>query len=330
MRRSLLFAGGAIGLAVLAFGVAAQADDSGDESAEWARVVEAAREQMASQTFDGLVVVEWQDARGTHLARMHVRQHDGVVEIVDTKRTIASDADRVMLDGQAWTTMGGAHKRAPALTTGKYRVTHRPGPAVAGLATTRYDAMRNGRAVERLYVQDTTGLVLRRESLDVKGSVTRAVSFMRVDVGASPAPTPTMLALHAGPAPVSDLERPFHDPAHAGDGFRLLGRWTRGGDLAQLYYSDGVLSVSVFEQPGELQWSALPSGGGDAQVSGHRARRYALPVGEAWVFQRGGIVYTCVGDAPPNEMSAIAADVSRSNESRVERLAQMVVDPFRL
>ena len=56
---------------------------------------------------------------------------------------------------------------------------------------------------------------------------------------------------------------------------------------------------------------------------------YALPVGEAWVFERGGVVYTCVGDASAEELAALADDVSQPDESRVERLAEMVVDPFR-
>ena len=119
-------------------------------------------------------------------------------------------------------------------------------------------------------------------------------------------------------------------PRRAGDGFRLIGRWQHSDDLAQLYYSDGVLSVSVFEQPGHLDWDTLPDGGVGAEVNGRAARRYALPVGEAWVFERGGVVYTCVGDASDGRARAISRhDVSRPDENRVERLAQMVVDPFR-
>ena len=90
-----------------------------------------------------------------------------------------------------------------------------------------------------------------------------------------------------------------------------------------------MLSVSVFEQPGHLDWDTLPAGGVDAEVNGRDARRYALPVGEAWVFERGGVVYTCVGDASADELADLADDVSQPDESRVERLAKMVVDPFR-
>jgi hypothetical protein len=85
----------------------------------------------------------------------------------------------------------------------------------------------------------------------------------------------------------------------------------------------------VFEQPGHLEWDRLPRGGATEEVGGRRAVRYALPAGEAWVFERSGVVYTCVGDASADELASLANDVSRPDESRVERLAQMVVDPFR-
>ena len=67
VRRSILVAGGAIGLSLLAIGVAAGANDSGDDSG-WSEVADHAREQMASHAFDGVVVVEWQDENGSHRA----------------------------------------------------------------------------------------------------------------------------------------------------------------------------------------------------------------------------------------------------------------------
>ena len=143
-----------------------------------------------------------------------------------------------------------------------------------------------------------------------------------------PSAPPSTAAAQPGPAPVDHLERPYRDPASVGDGYRLLGRWEHGDDLAQLYYTDGVLSVSVFEQPGRLDWSALPRDGDAVEIGGRPARRYALPVGEAWVFERGGVVYTCVGDAPADEVAAIAADVSAPEPSRANAFAQLVVDPF--
>jgi hypothetical protein len=328
VRRSLVVAGGAIGLALLAIGVAAGADDAGGDS-DWTSVVDHAREQMQTQAFDGVVVVEWRDEEGRHRARVPVHQQDGRVEVGTGDHTVAGDASSVMLDGQAWTTLGSAHGEATtALTRGKYRVTHQGGPVIAGNATTQYDASRDGHVVERVFVHDDTGLVLRREVLDAEGDVARSVSFMRVEPSEGDAPTSSTVPPKAGPRPVDHLSRPYQDPATAGDGFRLIGRWQHSNDLAQLYYSDGVLSVSVFEQPGHLDWKTLPAGGVAAEMNGRRAVHYTLPVGEAWVFERGGVVYTCVGDASADELAELADDVSHPAENRIERLARTVVEPF--
>ena len=45
----------------------------------------------------------------------------------------------------------------------------------------------------------------------------------------------------------------------------------------ELLYSDGLFTVSVFEQRGELDWDGLPKGGVSAEVGGNRARRYVEP-----------------------------------------------------
>jgi sigma-E factor negative regulatory protein RseB len=327
VRRARLLAGGIAGLSLLTVGVAARAGEPGMDS-EWSRVVDDAREQLESQTFDGVVAMEWTDAEGPRREHVRVRQHGGRVEVVDGEGTLASDASTVMLDGQAWTTLGAAGDTG-GLAEGKYDIDSGPGPVIAGIETTRYEASRDGRVVERVYAEDPEGLVLRREVFGPDGKVARSMSFMRVVERAASDTTSSTIAPRPGPEPVEDLDAPYRDPAHAGDGYRLLGRWQHSDDLAQLYYSDGVLSVSVFEQPGRLVWDNLPSGGESVELDGRRAKRYALPVGDAWVFERGGVVYTCVGDATTAEVAQLANDVSRPDESRVERLARMVVEPFR-
>ena len=211
MKRKLLLAGGAIGLLVLAISVAAGADENGDSGSEWSGVIDEARHQMESQAFDGVVVVEWHDPSGTHRAQMEVRQHAGVVEVVNADRTVASDSSSVMLDGQAWTMLSRAKggRAVPDLTHGKYEVVRSTGPAIAGQATTRYEAKRDGHVVERLFVQDATGLVLRREVLDGGGDVARSVSFMRMNTVTEPAAPPSTAIPEPGPAPVDHLARPY-------------------------------------------------------------------------------------------------------------------------
>ncbi len=200
---------------------------------------------------------------------------------------------------------------------------------MAGRSTTRLDAiLRSQRVVvARVYVDDESGLVLRRETFDEHGNVLRRVSFTRID--AEPSET-KMTVPAAGNSPVAkhDLDPPYRDPSRVGVGFRRVALWAHTDGLVQIYYSDGLLGVSVFEQPGRLSWSALPAAPA-ATVDGHPARRYALPVGETWVFERGGIVYTVVGDVPPSELAAVAADVSAAHDLFTTRVARLALSPFR-
>jgi sigma-E factor negative regulatory protein RseB len=327
-RRSVI-AAGALGVVVLAAGVGANAQTS-DDGDEWNTVVDEARENVTAHDFEGDVVVEWHDDDGPHKEEIAVRQRDGLVEVDADRTLVANDSARLLVDGQHWTTLATDDAGPPELAPGKYTIASGRGPRIAGHQTMRYEASRDDRVVERMYVSDETGLVLRRERLAPNGTVARAVTFTDVRTFAprnqSP---PTTEAAANGPELVDDLDRPYRDPESVGDGFQLLGRWQHEDEVAQLYYSDGVLSISVFEQPGDLEWDELPPGGIDAEVADKRAVRYAMPGGEAWVFERAGVVYTVVGAAPASEFEAVAAAVSAPDESRIERMARMVVEPFR-
>jgi hypothetical protein len=131
------------------------------------------------------------------------------------------------------------------------------------------------------------------------------------------------------PRRVSNFASPYRAPASAGNGFRLLAGWRRPGSVVQLSYSDGLMSASVFEQAGRLNWNQLPAGGVAKDVDGHPAFAYSLPVGDVIVWERAGVVYTCVGDVPAQELLGLAAGVSRSaHNGTMTRLARVVLAPF--
>jgi sigma-E factor negative regulatory protein RseB len=97
----------------------------------------------------------------------------------------------------------------------------------------------------------------------------------------------------------------------------------------QLFYSDGLFGVSVFEQKGELDWSGLPAGGDARAVAGQDGRRYRTPAGVVTVWQSDEVVYTAVADAPDDQVDELLADVaSAGTSSALERVTNFVLGPF--
>jgi hypothetical protein len=280
-----------------------------------------ARRQAVSHEYSGKVDVRWVDASGvTHSAEASVRYDRGVVAAATAGHVVSSDTSALVLDGGP-----------PA--SAKYTVTKRPGPRIAGRATTQLDARHapDGALVERFFVDERNGLVLARASYDA-GRLRRELKFSRVWDDAKHAGLDARNEASTTSEParrVGDVGAPYRAPGNAGDGFRLVARYERPGPVVQLSYSDGLLSASVFEQPGRLNWDRLPAGGRAGDVDGHPAVLYSLPVGDTIVWEHGGVVYTCVGDAPSDELLAIAVDVSRgAGGGGVTRMARTVLAPF--
>ena len=59
----------------------------------------------------------------------------------------------------------------------------------------------------------------------------------------------------------------YRAPSSLG-GYELVTR-SQHPDGVLLFYSDGLFTASVFEQQGDLDWSALPDGGTDSRLAGH-------------------------------------------------------------
>jgi sigma-E factor negative regulatory protein RseB len=314
---------GAIGLvALVAVGGAAGHADTGDNDNETdlnVRLLGEARARSMEHDYSGLIAIQWRDASGqVHEAQTRVRYERGRIEIGEDGHVITANPSGLALDG------------APSVDH-KYDVTRTTGPVIAGHPTTQLDARRDtdGALVERYDIDNDTGLVLRRESYDQSG-LRRSLTFVQLWPDANRAglePTPGTTASTA--RRVSSVSAPYRAPNQAGDGFRLLARWRGTGSMVQLSYSDGLVSASVFEQPGHLNWDAMPAGGVASDVGGHPAVAYSLPVGDVLVWERAGMVYTCVGDAPRASLTRLAADVSsRANDGTVNRLARVVLAPF--
>ena len=105
-------------------------------------------------------------------------------------------------------------------------------------------------------------------------------------------------------------------------GFELVTR-SRHPDGVLLFYSDGVFTASVFEQQGDLDWGALPKGGTDT-----RTRTYDEASGDVAVWERNGLVYTCVTDAPSDVFAHMIGALASDGRSTPEAVVDFVLGPF--
>ena len=110
-------------------------------------------------------------------------------------------------------------------------------------------------------------------------------------------------------------------------GFELVAR-SRHPDGVLLFYSDGVFTASVFEQQGELDWGALPSGGDDTQLADTRTRTYHEASGDVAVWERNGLVYTCVTDAPSDVFEQMVNAIAADARSTPQSIVDFVLGPF--
>jgi sigma-E factor negative regulatory protein RseB len=110
-------------------------------------------------------------------------------------------------------------------------------------------------------------------------------------------------------------------PSTLGRGFALtrLEHLETSGDVMRASYSDGLSSVSLFQQRGRLDSAELSGFSRTRSSGGEVFVRYGLPT--VAVSQSGGTVYALVTDAPPAVATAVIAglphDDARAAEAHV-------------
>ncbi|WP_166348810.1 sigma-E factor regulatory protein RseB domain-containing protein [Phytoactinopolyspora limicola] len=218
-------------------------------------------------------------------------------------------------DGTTWLADGGG---PIDLLIDTYDVRMAGEGQVAGRAADVVEAVRaDGSIAARLWLDRQTSLSLRREAYTHDGHLLSASAFVEISLAAVP-PCCLRSGMQAigAPAPThdqavlrwDDIERlrdqGYHCMEELADGF-VLYEARQLGDAVQLSYSDGVMSISVFEQPGRLDPGHLEgyvvSEVGDGFV-------YASPGPPArFTWSSQGRVITVVADAPLEMVDGILA-----------------------
>jgi len=298
-----------------------------------------ARARTAASTHDfvGVVRIRWHTPKGTQVADVPVSSDQGLVEVgLGSEKVVGHGLDRwAGADGAATLWHDAGPDQLPKPGT-KWDLSTTAGPAVVGRPTTVVVARdHDGNVRARLYVDQSTGLLLRREVLDRHGHAVHDVSFVALSAVDNPAPgqaPPTTPRAHRERThdQLAHVPSGITAPSAAGDGFRLVGRYRQGAGVVQLFYSDGLFNVSVFEQRGELDWEALPVGGTDTTVSDHRTLSYETAAGTVMFWNFDGAVYTCISDAPPDAVTGLVttfADASDHSDA-IHDVIKFVLGPF--
>ena len=188
------------------------------------------------------------------------------------------------------------------------------------------------RLAEQLWVDDASGLLLRRESYAGEDNLLRMVAYLKLDLDpgalarnagddrANRGQRPSQVRLEQHVKMVDEPERDLlRDsgwllPAAMPNEYRPEGTFVvTAGDTQPLQsvYSDGLYTVSLFEQHGTLDPTTLPDGAVLNDDLGFPTYTWPGAVPKRVVWEADGTTWSLVGDAPPDELAAIVAELPR-------------------
>jgi hypothetical protein len=325
----------ALATVALAWPISAWGAASGesDDAREAARLVTRTRDAASQYDFSGTANVAWNTGDGTRRAQVEVHDAGGAIEIVSADGVVIDEGRHTYLrdprSAPGWTSVivepvaddlpgPGSHWE---LSTGA-------GRTVAGRPTTTVVATRaDGTPAQRLFVDNATGLLLGREVLGPDGRVERSVVFLDIEIGTAAGGHVAAPRIDTHRAkPLDAVPSGYRAPSST-HGYDLVTR-SRHPDGVLLFYGDGLFSVSVFEQRGQLDWGSLPKGGTTGELAGTRTRGYRQPSGNVLVWERDGIVYTCVSDAPIDVFTRMAGGLAGGDRSTPQSVVDFVLGPF--
>lgn len=174
-----------------------------------------------------------------------------------------------------------------------------------------------GTVAARFWVDERSGILLRREVYDASGRTVRASAFVQVRIGARVSAGHLPPAMPQAPAEVLDAvgvanlrESGCSCPALLVDSlalYQVRQVSTSTGTVLHLSYSDGLSTVSVFEQPGRVDETSMV--GYTPRENGDGVQYVRDGVPRQIVWSADGVVYAVVADAPDPLVDAVVADL---------------------
>lgn len=315
------------------------------EDEGWRELLERAVDAGRERVFEGrLVVVSFERGGPTIGELQMVQDRDGSLLTDHTRDWMLHSADGETFYGNEQTgtllRIGSVERTGFSVErlSRKYDVRLAGVEEVAGReAVTVVVRQRGSRHVrERLYVDRRSGLIVRRETFDGQGRPVRLTAFTSLDLSPEH-PVPDVGALEEQPrsthaamsarslAILEDLGWVLPDDLPGG--FALVDASAVGegeGSSVHLLYSDGLYSLSLYQQHGRLDGRAVAARGARPdRVGGLHVLRWPDTDPATYLWSGGGSTFTVVTDAPRDTLaeavSALPRDPPPSVGGRITR-----------
>lgn len=313
------------------------------------RALDRARAASLNYDFTGNVTTTWTDKRRTRTRSIAVEAIDGVLSFGDGK--VMGDAnERVRRDGGSWLSLWDGASAASAPDARKKYVlrvvedenavgsdagsTTEPSKDQDSnkLVITAAAGPKNARRVHYRLVFDTaTGLLLSKTYFDERGETWRE---MHLDLTSEPTPRTAAPATdlpgnsRVDKYPVRVLPAKLVARREVGNGFVLTSAYQRKGGGVHMHYSDGLVGMSVFQSPGEIEWSDLQKGGEAVELEGADALWYSTAAGTVVIWENNGSSYSAVSEAPLGQIVDVINHLLPQRRGTTETVIDFLAAPF--
>jgi sigma-E factor negative regulatory protein RseB len=306
------------------------------------RLLEKASHAPRYVTYRGEQFVSAWTRRGSTGLVVDVTHEPGQGTTVRTRGTPTARADTTYLPADETRTSLLTGATTLTLLGEHYDLSMGPVATVAGRTADVVVVTAPGasHATARFWIDRATSLVLRREVYDEQGRITRASAFIDLAVGAAAVTGGGSGSPGTGDGAHSysgknwsrpdawntslDLatlnrmrSRGWNCPEWLDTRLQLVDARRGDGDyddIVHLSYSDGLASVSVFEQRGRLEAADLD--GYRAQTVRGREVYVRDGVPQRLVWSTGGTVFTVVADASPRTVGDVVAALPHAPADR--------------
>ena len=336
-RRVRAIAGAGVIAMLLSAAPAAGAEATDDR--QWRSLLDRAAQAAEERAYVGESLwVNYEDGEPTVSTFMVQSSGNGKISVTDASRfsvLLADDGGGLADHERNWffplpaADLAKAHKGLQRVAS-KYDVSIVRGERLLDRPCTRLEITReaDGQLAERLWVDRNSGLLLRRETYQGHDKLLRMVAYLKLDLNPNvrrPATKEVSAtrgqrpAQQRKPQAITEVDEAGRE-ALRGDGWHipesLPGGYVTEGTFAvnagtsqpvQTVYSDGLYTVSLFEDRGALAAATLPAGAVLTEAFGFPAYTWPGAVPRRVVWEAEGTTFSLVGDAPPDELRAMAA-----------------------